>query len=147
MRGALSALGALGLVPALALAHHSSPAVYDLQRIVEVTGELVDVAWNNPHVKLMLRVTDAAGEPTIWTIEANSPSMLEGRGIDPGLFRIGEQLRVAGSPARATHYELFVDNILLPDGREALMRPLVEPRWTRQTVGRDVRVILPAPGS
>ena len=68
-------------LPAAALAHHSSPAVYDLERTVEVTGELVDVAWRNPHVKLTLRVPDANGEATLWTLEANAPSMLEERGI------------------------------------------------------------------
>ena len=41
-------------------AHHSG-SEYDLQNVVEISGTLVELAWQNPHVHFGVRTTDARG--------------------------------------------------------------------------------------
>ena len=54
----------LGLVFAsarLAAAHHSFAAVFDGEKDVKLTGEVVSVEWTNPHFHFSIDVKDAGG--------------------------------------------------------------------------------------
>jgi Family of unknown function (DUF6152) len=119
------------LTAAAAIAHHSSAGVYAMDTIVELEGEVTEVLWRNPHVRFAIRTADGS----VWGIETNSVSILRRMEIGPDVVAVGEHVKVAGSPSRRNDNELWVNNLLLADGREVVLRPGVEPRWTHDTVG------------
>jgi hypothetical protein len=64
---------------ASAFAHHSR-AAFQLDRKIELTGTITDVAWRSPHVYYEAAITNAAGVEEHWTFEGHSI---------PGFLRLG----------------------------------------------------------
>ena len=63
-----------------AAAHHSFAAVFDGEKFVKLTGEVIDVEWTNPHIHISVDVKDAAGAVTRWRFEGYPPNMLVRQG-------------------------------------------------------------------
>ena len=55
---------------ALAAQAHHSYSEFDDTQSVEVEGKLVEVAWQNPHARIVVQAKDAAGKPVTWEIES-----------------------------------------------------------------------------
>jgi hypothetical protein len=119
---------------AVADAHHSF-AKFDLQRSIEIEGEITEVRWQNPHIEFTLQGRGEDGREQTWQLETNSPGILRRAGIDDGNVAVGDQVRVAGNPAVNGLAELNATNMLLPDGRELLLNPRVAPRFAGRAVG------------
>src|SRR5687767_4354777 len=80
-------------LPQRSSSHHSATE-YDWGRIVEVEGELVELRWQNPHVRLKLRSgVDVRGKPIIWDIETNSLSVMRRTNATPEKLRVGDRIR------------------------------------------------------
>jgi len=88
----------LALVPA-AQAHHSQ-SEYDSRRKVEVEGTVSKVEWKSPHAWIHVDVTNDKGEKTNWRFELPSPNTLMRRGWTRDSLKIGDRIKVTGSPAR-----------------------------------------------
>ena len=125
-------------LPASSGAHHATAPTFDQGQIVEVTGEITDVRWRNPHITLTLRADEGA-EPREWHIEANSVSVLSRYGLTRDLVAPGSHVRVAGNPGRQDPRVMWLTNVLLEDGREVLFGSNYLPRWTQDTIGADNR--------
>ena len=82
---------------AAANAHHS-PARYDVQRTVTLSGSVTAYEWGNPHVYIHVR--DAADAGSVWEIEAGSPTVMERAGWSRDSLREGDQVIVEVNPAR-----------------------------------------------
>jgi hypothetical protein len=109
-------------------AHHSVSAWFDTTvEMAEVEGVVTEFRWQNPHVIFTLRVDDA-----LWSIETLSISGISRWGITRDLINVGDNLRVAGNPARRESGSLFVRNILLPTGREIVLGG--NARWSSDTL-------------
>ena len=126
-----SILALAAIAPASVSAHHAFTGVYDMQNVTEVSGELTDVLWRNPHVRFSIR--DSAGET--WEIETNSVSIIGRMDISPDIIDVGDKITVAGHTARNGSPEMWINHILLSDGREVVMRPGVDPYFTGSTLG------------
>ena len=73
MRAFYVAIGALSFAAVQEGAHaHHSYSEYDDQRTVEFEGKLLDVAWQNPHVRFMVEAVDASNRAVVWDIESTS---------------------------------------------------------------------------
>ncbi len=120
-----------------AWAHHSVSAIFDMAEVVETAGTVTEVSWSNPHVKFRLAVNGAAGAAEQWSIEATSLTNLRRAGVDRQLLNVGDVVRVAGNPARASEHLLYAQNILLVGGDEVVLEAGGEPRWSRRVLGRD----------
>lgn len=129
------ALAGLLLLPVPAVTHHSVAANFDEQIVVELEGEITQVFWRNPHVGFTIRVEDEQGREVLWGIESTSVSTLRRMDISQALIAVGETVRVAGNPSRRGDSLLYVNNLLLPDGREAVMTAGGSPRWATETLG------------
>ena len=128
-----------------ALAHHSTvanPALYLAENLVELEGEIADVLWRNPHVRLRLRVTDDAGVEKLWELELGPAGTmsLERRGITSDFVRPGDRVRAAGFVSRWSRDSLGLLHLLLPDGREYIDGNR-EPRWSNQRLASEARPI------
>jgi Family of unknown function (DUF6152) len=115
-------------LPGAAAAHHSFFGRFDTQRLVELTGEVTEVLWRNPHAYFSVRA-----DGVVWEIETSSLTVLKRMGIDEGTIRVGERIKVAANPPLGDKREMYARHALLPDGRELLLNVGLKPRWT----GRD----------
>src|SRR5262245_6092603 len=109
-------------------AHHSG-SEYDQRNIVEITGTLVELAWQNPHVHFGVRTIDARGSATVWDIEANSLSILRRTDANPDNLKLGDTVRIAGAQSRRSPNRMWAMNIMPTNGREVLLGPGIRPRW------------------
>ena len=63
----------------LATAHHSFAAVFDGEKFVKLTGEVVSVEWTNPHIHFSIDVKEGEAV-TRWRFEGYPPNMLVRQG-------------------------------------------------------------------
>jgi hypothetical protein len=105
---------------ALAGAHHSAAATYDMEKpVVKLKGTVTKVEWKNPHIWCYIDVTDSDGKVKVWEIEIQgNPSSFFRRGWKKDSVKVGDVVTVEGFPPR----ELGLNHILsrsliLPDGR------------------------------
>lgn len=129
-----SVVVALLLLAPAALAHHSARVTYDVNRTIEMQGEIAVVFIRNPHMHLTLKTTDASGEELLVDVESIPATRLQRVGLPAELFRVGDAIRVAGFPSRRYADQMYANNLLLPDGREVLLDTPVA-HFTNNTIG------------
>ena len=95
-------------------AHHSTVAIYDASRTIEVAGIVEEISWRNPHGSLALRADDGA----LWDAEMPATVVLRILGIRQDLIDVGDRITMAGSPARRRENGMAARNILLASGYE-----------------------------
>src|SRR4051812_25939925 len=78
-----------GVTAAPLLAHHSFAAEFDDTKPVKMTGKLVKVEWQNPHIWYYLEVKNADGTATTWGFAGGAPGQLMRRGITKDQLRVG----------------------------------------------------------
>ena len=114
-------------------AHHSG-SEYD-RTTIEIQGQLLEVAWQNPHVHFIVRTTDPGGKMLTWDIEANSLSILRRTDATPENLKVGDTIKVAGAPSRRAPNRMWAMNILAANGREIVLGPGINPRWGTTAIG------------
>jgi len=116
-RRAAVVLGALGVLPASgALAHHGI-ANFDLNKDIELTGVITQLAFVNPHSWLYLNVTGANGEVTPMRCEMRSATVLKRSGWTEEMLAAGQTVKVTGAPDRHDPHACYLGTITLADGR------------------------------
>jgi Family of unknown function (DUF6152) len=129
-------MASFGVAAALALvvpwasvrAHHST-AEYDSSAVEEARGEIVDVIWRNPHVRFQVSTAAVDGNTEIWEIESTDLTRLDRAGLPRDLVKIGDVVTFAGNPSTRKARRMYATNVLLPDGREILLRNGAAVRW------------------
>src|SRR5262245_35017042 len=106
------------LIATSATAHHSTAAIYDSSRTVEITGVVNAIHWRNPHGQILLNVRDASGKAVQWEIETPAIVVLRILGIGQDFIGVGDRITVAGAPARRNPQAMNGRNILLASGYE-----------------------------
>jgi Family of unknown function (DUF6152) len=125
---------ACGIFATAALAHHSG-SEYDRSKTIEVEGKLLEVAWQNPHVHFSVQSRDSVGKTITWDIEANSLSILRRTDATPENLKVGDTIKIAGSPSARAANRMWASNILAANGREIVLGPGIQPRWKTSAVG------------
>ena len=95
----LMLVGASCAAAPAARAHHSQ-SEFDLRAKIEVEGTVTKLEWKSPHGRLYLDVKNAKGEIENWNFELPSPNTLMRRGWTRDTLKAGDQVKVAGAPAR-----------------------------------------------
>src|SRR5829696_6457156 len=80
------------------LAHHSA-AMFDDQKVMEVTATVKELQWANPHVWLQV-VLDDKGKKTEWSLEGGSPNTLSRQGWRATTFKAGDVVTVRLNPMK-----------------------------------------------
>jgi hypothetical protein len=99
-------------------AHHSTVAIYDGSRRVEVTGVITSISWRNPHGRIMLDVLDENAKTVEWEAEVASSTVLRNRKVRDDVIKVGDRITIAGEPSRRGLPIMFGTNILLSSGYE-----------------------------
>jgi len=86
------------LMATSAVAHHSNSA-FDGDKVMVLTGTVIEWKWTNPHVWIILSV-DGDGAKTEWAIEGRTPGQLVRAGWSKTTLKPGETITVDFSPAK-----------------------------------------------
>jgi hypothetical protein len=116
-----------------ASAHHA-PTEYDM-KIVEIEGTLTEVRWQNPHVRIFVRVTDPNGVSRIVEVEGGALSVMRRTNATAAGLRVGDRVKVAGAPSRRSDTRMLGSSLLQADGTELLFQPGQPARWKKGTLG------------
>lgn len=91
-------LSAMMLVLAsMADAHHSS-AMFDKNRVVEITATVTEFQWTNPHVWIEINIANQDGQEEAWSIEGLGPNSLFRNGWRPNSFKAGDVIEIRFNP-------------------------------------------------
>jgi hypothetical protein len=92
--------GALALLAAAAVAHHSTAGIYQQDVVVELKGKVKEWRFINPHPNLKLEVVDDKGVVHEWDVSygGSAVSHLKRRGYSATTFKPGETIIVRGHP-------------------------------------------------
>ena len=125
----------LSVLPAVTGGHHSNAEFSE--DVLEIEGEIVEVAWRNPHPIITLRSADAAGTEKIWKVESSqSANTLDRKGVPDGyLFRVGDPIAVAGRESMRRPGLVLGTHARLVDGGEVVLRSQGEPHFGGPVVG------------
>lgn len=99
-------------------AHHSTIAIYDASKRIEVTGKVTAISWRNPHGRITLEVADENGNLTEWEAEVASNTVLRNRKVRDDVIAVGDTVTMAGQPSRRGLPIMLGTNVLLPGGYE-----------------------------
>lgn len=83
-----------------AVAHHG-PGRHDRTAQLTLKGTVAEYEWANPHVYIWVEVVSDTGEPELWQIEANPPTLLQRLGWAPDTLIEGDLVIVSGHPSRS----------------------------------------------
>ena len=102
-------------------AHHSHAEFSNEPRVL--TGELLSIAWRNPHPAMTLRVSND-GADAIWQVQVlGNVNGLRRDGVTGEIFSVGERISITGQPSRRRAALLLATRVVFADGREALLGP------------------------
>ena len=76
-------------IAAPALAHHSFAAEFDADKTAELRGKIVQVWWNNPHIRFRLQVAGEGGATEDWELQASSITAMQQLGWSPSTVKVG----------------------------------------------------------
>ena len=99
-----------------ALAHHSA-AMFDFTRSAELEGVVKDIRVINPHMSLVLVVTDAKGPHEV-SFEGHSVNNFYRAGWRPDSVKVGDKIKVRFAPRKDGHDGGFVNAFTTAQGKE-----------------------------
>jgi hypothetical protein len=113
---ALAALAALGTVAPTAQAHHSA-AMFDFAKTAKVTGVVKQFELINPHMRLVLVVTDPKGTREI-KFEGHSLNNMYRAGWRKDLVKVGERMTVNIAPMKDGSDGGYVTSAVMANGKQ-----------------------------
>lgn len=118
MKKMLKPLIALAIVTGTvgtALAHHSFPATYHVDRTQTIRGRVVAFLFRNPHSFVQVMAPDAGGTQRRWAIEWSAGAALAADNVNARTLSVGDVVTVVGNPGRtATDYRMRMNSITRP---------------------------------
>src|SRR5262245_66102276 len=96
----LFVIAATMLSAAVAYAHHSYAATYDVGKEVKLEGKLIQFSYKNPHSYVTIQAPDTKGAVQRWAVEWAGTSQLSNRGITQETLKVGDAIVIVGRPSR-----------------------------------------------
>jgi hypothetical protein len=113
----LAALGGLIFAAAPRAGAHHSTAMFDMEKLLNLEGEVESFEWTNPHTFIWLNVKNAKGGVDRWGLEGMSPNYLGREGWTRKTLKPGDKIKVTYFPLRDGRKGGFCNTITLPDGK------------------------------
>ena len=100
------------------LSAHHSPAMFDMQKRVTLTGTVREFQWTNPHSYIQLLVKDKAGREVEWSLEMAAPTYLYNNGWRPSTLKRGDRIAATIAPLVKGTPGGLVISVTTTDGRK-----------------------------
>ncbi len=113
-RALLGTLATLVWLPASA---HHSVLGFDGSHETTITGRVVQLKWQFPHVRFAMLVARDVGDET-WRVESEAPQVLTTLGWQPDAVRVGDVVTVHGARAKDGSTALRCATVELAAGRK-----------------------------
>jgi hypothetical protein len=115
---------ALTLAAAVPVLAHHSPAAFEAQKTITLTGTVKEFRWQNPHTWIEVLVPDERGRDVLWNFELTSPTYLIRAGWKSNTLKPGDKVTISGRPLRSGEpgSAIFM-SVTLADGRTLGERP------------------------
>jgi len=140
----LTLLATLVAAPALVTAHHSGVA-FDRTKSMEVSGTVTRYVFRNPHLAVVIDVTNADGETEQWKLEGPGTTVLSNQGLSRDSIKRGDEITVMLHPMRSGRPGGLIQVMTLADGSLVEIDPQAEAS-VRQAIPRPSQVeYLPPP--
>ena len=107
----------LAVMVAAASAHHSA-AQFDFRNTVLVSGKVVSARFANPHMRLILEVTDEKRGKRNIEFEGHSRNNMQRQGLMPDMFGVGDTITIRIAPMRDGSDGGYVTAVRAPNGEE-----------------------------
>lgn len=107
----------LACLAGTAIAHHSA-AQFDFQNTVLISGTVVEARFANPHMRLVLEVTDDERGTRDIEYEGHSRNNMVRQGLLPGMFTVGDDITIRIAPMRDGTDGGYVTGVRTADGEE-----------------------------
>jgi hypothetical protein len=114
--GATTLLLGLAFISTAGHAHHSA-AQFDFAQTVRIEGVVKEMRVANPHIALLLEVTDDKGTRVI-EYEGHSRNNVYRRGWRPEMVHTGDKIAIDIAPMRTGDDGGYVKTFILKDGTE-----------------------------
>ena len=111
----LALTATLSVTTAGALAHHSV-LPFDGAHGTVITGTVTRLLWQNPHTLIAIDVARPDGAVEHWTIESESPRVLERLGWTERTLEVGARIEAQGAAAKDGSTVMRCREIALSDG-------------------------------
>ncbi len=110
----LAALTAVAVaVPALA---HHSHANYEAIKWTDLSGNVMEMQWLNPHVWVYIETKDVKGEAVMWALEGGSPAALTRGGWKKDTVKVGDKINVKCHVAKDGSNNCLLGFLTTPGG-------------------------------
>ena len=96
---ALVLSGAVVCLAAPALAHHSF-AMFDRQKVVDITGTVKEYEWTNPHVWIHVMAADESGTAREWGFEMQAIAQDAAAGWRSDSVKPGDKISIEYHPLK-----------------------------------------------
>jgi hypothetical protein len=97
-------------------AHHSWPVNND--RLVTVTGKVIEFMWANPHPMIILEVQASDGRVEKWQVGGPAIIRMEANGWTKTTVKTGDVITGVGHQFADGEKVVKLDHVVLPDGKE-----------------------------
>jgi hypothetical protein len=98
-------------------AHHSG-IMFDPVKQVTLKGTIKEYVFTNPHVTIVITVTDDKGQAVDWSIEAASTQALVRSGWRKSSLKFGDAVTIVGRPLKDGRPGAVLVQVTLADGTE-----------------------------
>jgi Family of unknown function (DUF6152) len=98
-------------------AHHSG-IMFDPVKQVTLKGTIKEFVFTNPHVTILITVTDDKGQAVDWSIEAASTQALVRSGWRRSSLKFGDSVTIVGRPLKDGRPGAVLVHLTLADGTE-----------------------------
>jgi Family of unknown function (DUF6152) len=99
MKISLATVGILLATSAAGIAHHSG-VMFDPQKEMTLDGTVKEFVFTNPHVTIVVAVTDEKKVVTDWSVEAASVQGMVKAGWRKSTLKAGDKVTIVGRPLR-----------------------------------------------
>ncbi|HYG40871.1 MAG TPA: DUF6152 family protein [Cytophagales bacterium] len=87
---------------------HHGWSSYDEKKVLNVTGEILNSSYENPHGSIKLKAEDKT-----WNVILAPPSRMENRGLTMEMLKVGETATVVGYPHKEVAGEMRAERITI----------------------------------
>jgi hypothetical protein len=126
-RIALKFAALVALLASSALAHHSTAVNFNRDSIISIKGVITEYRFQNPHVQILVDVTNEDGETEAWMVELAAKNQFIRSGWVGNEFVAGQIITVFGWEGyrpRSTYFQ----RAIMEDGTEVVAPSLLTGR-------------------